>query len=295
MELFLRPWGNALSDVFRPFATAALDMAKNFNDIASSDGLGVALATVSADAATSLGTGLVNAFGNIASGEGTLADFLFAGAGTVGLAKLVTSTSIGSLLTSTGIGSLLTSTSIGGLLTAVSAGTLVTGAVAAGALIVGTVAAAELIDPILPESPDEPPSETNQAQQMLERAMRATATREQAFQSALTTARGNPDISRQDVIAAYRQEFGESPPGVETQRPGDLPGNNPRTGPDAGPPSGRETEDLAEEQRAARQVLENIEENTSDDGEDGGLGDLTSGQLENLLPESAGQKYDPFN
>jgi hypothetical protein len=283
-ELFFRPFGNFLSKTLRPAASALLDMAVRFNDIASDDGLGVAVATISTEAVSSLASGFVNALGNIVTGEGTLADFLFAGAGTIGLAKLVSSTSIGSLLTSTGIGSLLTSSSIGGLLTAVSAGTLISGTVAASALIVGTVGASKLIETGFGPGKPENFQEENQLEAFIQRNISGAdprlspqEARRQAFQKALERVEDRENLSRADVIAEFRDVTGREPP--ETG----VPGGGGRTGPDAGPPSGDEVEELAEEQRATRQVLENIDEST-----------LTTGQLQNLLPEGAGQEFDPF-
>lgn len=43
MDLFFRPFGNALAETFRPWASQALTMAQNFNELASSDGLRVAV------------------------------------------------------------------------------------------------------------------------------------------------------------------------------------------------------------------------------------------------------------
>lgn len=140
-EIFFRPFGKALDSAIRPFALAARDMALRFMKISDSEGIGVALLTVGAEAAASIGTGFVNALGNIASGEGTLADFLFAGAGTIAITKLLTGASITSLLTSSSIGGLLTSSSIGGLLTSVSIGGLLT-TVAAGGLFTAVAASA---------------------------------------------------------------------------------------------------------------------------------------------------------
>lgn len=143
LSLFFRPFGNFLAGILRPFAAAGLNMAVRFNELAESEGLAVAIGKITAEAAASFGTGMVNAFGKIASGEGTLADFLFAGAGTIALTKLVTGVSITSLISSVSLSSLVTSVGAGSILTSVSAGTVLT-SVAAGGLLTAVPAAAVL-------------------------------------------------------------------------------------------------------------------------------------------------------
>lgn len=135
MELFFRPFGNALSDVIRPFATEALDMAVRFNQIADSDGLSVAVGKYSAGAVSSLAGAVGTAFTDILGGEGTLGDWLVAGTTAVSATALITGqVPAAGLITGTSITSLLSGGSVASLL-AVSPAAAVLGTVAASAVI----------------------------------------------------------------------------------------------------------------------------------------------------------------
>ena len=272
-NLFFRPFGNFLGKTLRPFATAALDMAVKFNDIAQQDGLAVAVASIATEAATSLGSGFVNALGNIATGKGTLADFLFVGGG-VALTKFITGVSLTSLVSSVSASSLVSG--------ALGVGSLITGTVGAPALIAGTVAAATLIsgkiaiDQLL--SADEREPEQQQLRRQLRNIVERTPQgREAAFERLVQQAETR-DFTRADVVEAFRDEFGTPPPTGGGSRTG--PNTQPRQDPRR--PGDVDTGDLAqlaEDMRATREVLENIEQSD---------GQLTSGQLSNLLPEGVG-------
>jgi hypothetical protein len=234
MELFIRPFGQFLSKALRPLASSLMDMATRFNDIASEDGLAVAVGTIAAEAVTSLATGIANAIGNIISGEGTLADFLFAGAGAVGLAKLVKKTPIGGVLKKSAIGGLLTRSSVGGLLSKVGAGSII-GSVGLGTLVstvgtltlaVGTIKAAEFTADTVTQAfgPGKPENfdPIRELRTFLSRnvtnapaGLSPQEARERAFERALDRAEDRENINRLDVIEAFRAEFDRAPPSFE--------------------------------------------------------------------------------
>jgi len=271
-NLFFRPFGNFLGKTLRPFATAALDMAVKFNDIAQEDGLAVAVASIASEAATSLGSGFVNALTNIAGGEGTLADFLFAGAGTIALTKLISGVSLTSLVTSVSASSILSSVSVGGLLTSISAGGILT-AVGAGGIITavsaGAIITSVALDDLLQPGETTIPGEEGREDFTLPEGTEVQTLAEDRF------AISGPNVrDRVATRAELRRQFGpdQTPP----ERPGDQPRQDPRRPGDVDTDT---VEQLAEDMRATREVLENIEQSD---------GQLTSGQLANLLPGGVG-------
>lgn len=75
MNLFFRPFGNFLGEALRPMAKDMIDFASDFSDLAKSDGLSVAIASLAPTAATAIG----NAFKDIISGEGSIGDIVLTG------------------------------------------------------------------------------------------------------------------------------------------------------------------------------------------------------------------------
>lgn len=83
MSLFFRPFGNFLSGVLRPWATAALNMAIQFNDVYSKEGLSVAMVSLSSDVeqswASAVGDNVEGALGTVgidANIGGSISNFL---------------------------------------------------------------------------------------------------------------------------------------------------------------------------------------------------------------------------
>ena len=89
MSLFFRPFGDALGRVLEPFAEAALDMAANFNEAYSKDGLLVAIGSLAKDVATTLGGGTANAAKKFAMGNANASDILGLSVVTITAAKLL--------------------------------------------------------------------------------------------------------------------------------------------------------------------------------------------------------------
>lgn len=132
-NLFFRPFGNFLGEQLRPFAKGGIEMASNFNKIASSKGLAVGVEYLAGTALRGLGSTINSAIGLDTQDAGDLIT------GTVSAAGLIVGgVKLTSLVSSVGVTTLLT----GGI----SAGVLITGTVAASSLIVGTVAARSVIE-----------------------------------------------------------------------------------------------------------------------------------------------------
>ena len=286
LNIFFRPFGNALDKVLRPAAQATMDLATDFSDLASEDGLAVAVASLAPKAAEAIG----NAFGNIATGQGNLGDIALAGGATltaaklagllpsvglgavlggmsgsaltgllprIGLSSFVTGMSSGSLL------SLLPSVGAGSLITGTVAGATLIGTVAAGSVIVGTVAATSLIEGVtlqeLIENPDENvtlnPGEQEEA--VREGTRFAGPGGPNVNERGTATPRGDP-----------MNRLGDNTPGVDPRnvpsrgtRPGGDPGNRlgdetPGVDPRNVPTQGRRTAS------ADRELKDKLDENT---------------------------------
>jgi hypothetical protein len=160
MRLFFRPFGNFLGEALRPMAEDLISFAKDFSDLADSQGLAVAVASLPSRFAGSIG----NAIKDVLTGDADTGDALTLGltaltaaklAGllpTIGLGTIFSGMAGGTLsglLPSIGIGSFLTgmgSGTLGGLLGSVGLGSVVAGVGSIGALIFGVASLGDLVD-----------------------------------------------------------------------------------------------------------------------------------------------------
>jgi hypothetical protein len=126
MNLFFRPFGNFLGRTLRPFALGTLQMAQDFADLASDEGLMVAVASLPFEIGEEIGGAFSGALEDLMGGEADIGDFLTIG-GTIGGATLLGKFTYGTLTGS-------------GLLGGFSFGS-VTGAALLSKLTFGTVTA----------------------------------------------------------------------------------------------------------------------------------------------------------
>jgi len=144
MDIFFRPFGRETAKALGPFAKKAQEMAKNFNNAYSSDGLGIALLSLGGDVAKTWATGVASAIEDTFTGEADVSDLITIGASTWAASKIIGITS--SSWASSKILSLTPSTwsaasllSVGSLLTVGAAGLITVGTLL-------TLDAFELID-----------------------------------------------------------------------------------------------------------------------------------------------------
>jgi hypothetical protein len=124
MNLFFRPFGNFLGRTLRPFALGTLQMAQDFADLASDEGLMVAVASLPFEIGEEIGGAFSGALEDVMGGEGDIGDFLTIG-GTIGGATLLGKFAYGTV-TGSGLLSGFSFGSIGGaaLLSKLSFGTV---------------------------------------------------------------------------------------------------------------------------------------------------------------------------
>jgi hypothetical protein len=99
MDLFFKPFGDFLGNALRPMAKDLISFAKEFNDIAESEGLAVAVTSMGADVISSIAGQIGESAVNIATGEWDAKDLLTITASVWAAAKII---SIGASVWSAG-------------------------------------------------------------------------------------------------------------------------------------------------------------------------------------------------
>ena len=322
-NLFFRPFGNAIAKTILPFANEAFTMAENFNEIAQEDGLDVAVASITTDAATAIGSAVFDSISDIATGQVDSGDlFTITATGLtakaildripwpgripsgkvmsrlkfakIGAATITGAMGLKSIRQKDFLGSIGWGTVTGAAIaSAITFGTVSGGAIVGG-LTFGTITGGMILAEVFgggSESPggEEFPEGERLAQRRLGR-LADTMGREQAFQTLFDRvqgpeAGGEDVINRSDVIAAFRELFPDENPPVSG-----VPGGGGRTG-DGGGPGDVNSDQVADDIRTMREVLENIEQS-------GGQDQLTSSQLQNILPDGVSTsdvQLDPYS